>query len=409
MLSSAAPHGTLRALLRTEEAEGQVRSALADLPAVAIEVLRGSLREQLASLSAPPQPSLLLVDVDLGDPAQLLSLRKLVRNDAGWAPVIVTSPAAGMEELRQLMRLQIADYLPQPLARADIVSAIEAALRKLHTPSEHLHHHCKVISVVRRAGGMGATFLAIQTALELAGHRRNEAGRRVCLVDLDFQSADTATYLDIDPRLDIAEIARAPHRLDAHLLLSMVSHHPSGLDVVAPLPSLLELESIPPDAITRLLDSVCEQYDCVVIDLPLACTRWSIDVMTGSDAVLLVTRLAVAAVRQTRALLARLRADGVPPGALHVVVNCYRGGLFSPGVKLAAAEEALGAKADFVISDDPKLVSTALDHGQTLQESRPGSRIEKQIRGMVRRLLLRLEPAAPDAGPAKSFRPIRNR
>src|SRR6185369_1646812 len=120
-------------------------------------------------------------------------------------------------------------------------------------------HDCKVISVVRRAGGMGATFLAIQTALELASRRRKEAARRVCLVDLDFQAGDTATSLDIDPRLDIAAIARAPHRLDAQLLLSMVSHHPSGLDVVAPLPSLLELESIPPDAITRLLDSVCEQ------------------------------------------------------------------------------------------------------------------------------------------------------
>jgi pilus assembly protein CpaE len=405
MLRSAAPQGTLRALLRTQHAEDLVRSALADLPAIGIEILHGSLREQLPGLSARPQPSLLLVDVDLGDPAQLLSLRKLVRSDAGGIPVIVTSPGAGMEELRQLMRLQIADYLPQPLVQAEIVTAIEAALRKLNTPDEHLRHDCKVISVARLAGGMGATFLAIQTALELASRKRKEAGRRVCLVDLDFQSGDTATYLDIDPRLDIAEIARAPQRLDAHLLLSMVSHHSSGLDVLAPLPSLVELESIAPEAVGRLLDSVCEQYDCIVIDLPLACTRWSMDVMTGSDAVLLVTRLAVAAVRQTKALLTRLRSEGMPPEALSVVVNCYRGGLFSRGVKLASAEEALGVKANFVIADDPKLVSTALDHGQTLQESRPGSRIEKQIRDMVRRLLLRLEPEAPAAGSAKSHRP----
>jgi pilus assembly protein CpaE len=401
MLSSAAPRGILRALLRGEVAEGHVRSALADLPAVGLEVLHGSLREQGARLSLPPQPSLLLVDVDLGDPAQLLALRKLVHSDAGGAPVIVTSPHAGVEEMRQLMRLQIADYLPQPLVRADIVAAVEAALRKLHAPDEHQRHDCKVISVARRAGGMGATFLALQTALELTSHRRKEPGRRVCLVDLDFQSGDTATYLDVEARLDIAEIARDPHRLDAHLLLSMVSHHPSGLDVVAPPPSLVELETIAPEVVTRLLDSICEQYDYVVIDLPVACTRWSIDILTGSNAVLLVTRLSVAAVRQTKALMARLRSEGMAPEALSVVVNCYRGGLFSRGVKLAAAEEALGVKADFTIADDPKLVSAALDHGQTLQELHPGSRVEKQIREMVRRLVQRLapEPAASATKP----------
>jgi len=399
MLINAAPKGTLRALIRSDETEHHVRSALADLPSVGLEVLHGSLREQLAGLGALPPPDVLLVDVDLGDPGQLLSLRKLVRSDAGGVPVIVTSPAAGMEDLRQLMRLQIADYLPQPLVRADVVSAIEAALRKFQATDDHLHHECKVISLVRRAGGMGATFLAIQTAVELAGRRRKEGKPRVCLVDLDFQSGDTATYLDMDGRLDIAEIARAPHRLDAHLLLAMVSHHPSGLDLLAPPPSLIELEAIIPEAVTRLLDIVCEQYDYVVIDLPLACTRWSIDVMTGSDAVLLVTQLAVAAVRQTQALIERLRSQGMAPATLSVVVNRYQRSLWGRGVKLSAAEEALGRPVDFLIADNARLVSTALDHGHTLQEARPRSRIEKQVRGMVHRLVTRLEPESAAGAP----------
>ncbi|MFO1059994.1 MAG: AAA family ATPase [Dongiaceae bacterium] len=393
-LSSAPPQGVLLALLRTEQAEAQLRSALAELPTVSLQVLRGSLTERLPDLAAAPPTSVLLVDLDLADPSQLLALRKLVHAGASSAPVVVTAPSAGTEEFRQLMRLQIAEFLPQPMVRRDVVSAVEGGFRKLLLPREPAQQRCRVISVVRRAGGMGATFLAIQTAVELASRKRKEP-LRVCLVDLDFQAGDTATYLDVDPRLDIAEIARAPQRLDAQLLQSMISHHPSGIDLLAAPPSLVEIETVSAEAITRLLDSVCEQYDFVVIDLPPSCTRWSIDVLTGSDAVLLVTRLAVHAIRQTKAMLARLRAEGIPPQALSVVVNGYRRGLFSRGVKLAAAEEALGVKADFLVADDPKLVSTALDHGQTLQEVRPRSRIEKQIREMVVHLLMRI---APDTG-----------
>jgi pilus assembly protein CpaE len=404
VLSGAAARGTLRALLRTEEAEGHLRSALADLPAVQLEVLRGSLREQVAAITARPRPSLLLVDIDLADSAQLLALRKLVHSDAAGTPVIVTAPSAGTEELRQLMRLQIADYVPQPMVRTDVVAAVESALRKLQMPKEQLRHHCKVISVVRRAGGMGATFLAIQMALELAGVGRKQTTRRVCLVDLDFHSSDTATYLDVDARLDIAEIARAPQRLDAHLLQSMVTHHPSGVDLLAPPSGLVDLENITPEAVARLLDSVCEQYDFAIVDLPLASTRWSTDVMAGSDAVLVVTRLAVAAVRQAKALLGRLRAEGVPQEAISIVVNCHRRGLFSRGVKLATAEEAFGAKVDFTILEDRKLVPMALDHAQTLQEARPGSRIERQIRDMVRHLVMRLEPDLTVTGKAPSRR-----
>ena len=60
----------------------------------------------------------------------------------------------------------------------------------------------------------------------------------------------------------------------------------------------IELESVTPEAVTKLLDVVCEHYDYVVVDLPPAWTRWTIDVIGGSDVVLLVMQLSVAAVQQ---------------------------------------------------------------------------------------------------------------
>ena len=404
MIVNTVAMGQLRALLRSHEAENQLRAALGGLPSVALEVLQGALSDNLAQLVAAPRPGAVLLDLDLGDSAQLLVFRKLVGSELAGVPVIVTSPAAGVEELRQLMRLHIAEYLPQPMVSADVITAISHALRRSHATDAHGRHLCKVFSLVRRSGGMGGTFLAIQTALSLLGRNRKGSKAHVCLVDLNFQSAVSATYLDVDANLDLIEIARSPDRLDAHLLHAMVSHHRSGLDVIAPPPAPIELESVTPEAVTKLLDVVCEHYDYVVVDLPPAWTRWTIDVIGGSDVVLLVMQLSVAAVQQARALIEKLTAEGVAPETINLVVNRYRRKFWGSGVQLSSAQEALGRKVDFLIADDPDLVSKALDHGQTLSEIRPRSAIEKQVTNMVDHLVARLSPPAPAAGAGRADR-----
>lgn len=402
-LLAAVSAGAVRAIVRSVDLEQQLSAALNGQASISLDLARGSVVDTPAIIPGAARPGALVVDVDLADPSQLLALRKMVGSSAG-IPVIVTAASAGIEEMRQLMRLQIADFLPQPLVAADVLAAVNAALRKAQA-ADASRPQCRVISVVHRSGGMGATFIGMQVALELLGRGRKEARPRVCFVDLDLQSGDSATYLDVEPRLDIPEISRAPERLDLSLLQSMVSHHPSGLDILAPQPSLTELESVTSDGIAALLDLTCTQYEYVVVDMPQAWTRWSLPVIAGSDAVLLITQLSVAAVKQAKALLDKLAAEGVAGASINVVINRYRSGLFGRGVKRTTAERALGRSIDFLIADDPKLVSTALDHGQLLQQIKAGSSVEKEIRSMVGHLLLRLAPAgATTAKPGRRAR-----
>ena len=392
MMVNAAPASDVRAFIRSIEVENQLRSALGKLPSVGLQVLRGTLADNLPQLAAAPRPGALLIDIDLADSAQLLLFRRLVGGELAGVPVIVTSPSAGVDELRQLMRLNISEYLPQPLVATDVIAAVSSALREAKGAEGHARSLCKVFSLVRRSGGMGGTFLAIQTALALLRRPSRTEKPRVCLVDLDFQAAVSAIYLDVEANLDLVQIARAPERLDSHLLQAMISHHPSGLDVLAPPLTPIELESVTPEAVTKLLDVVCEQYDYIVVDLPPAWTRWTINVISGSDVVLLVTQLSVAAIKQARALVEKLVAEGFAQANINIVVNRYRRKFWGSGVKLASAEEALGRKFDFLIPDDPELVSMALDHGQTLTEVKPGSAIEKQVKIMVDHLVARMLP-----------------
>src|SRR5438477_202422 len=118
--------------------------------------------------------------------------------------------------------------------------------------------------------GADVTTLALQSAMLLLNS--GPGGRSsTCLVDLDFQHGACADYLDLEPRLNLSEIEPRPERLDRQLMEVMLSHHPSGLAVIAAPNRPAEMRSFDPDVVTRLLDMVSTQFDYVVFDMPRTC------------------------------------------------------------------------------------------------------------------------------------------
>src|SRR5207249_3796469 len=87
-----------------------------------------------------------------------------------------------------------------------------------------------VIAFVPSAGGVGNATIAIEVGIKLKSTKATRQ-RRVCLIDLDFQTSHVCQYLDVEPRLRIHEIESNPERLDDHLFDIFKSQHSSGLDV----------------------------------------------------------------------------------------------------------------------------------------------------------------------------------
>ena len=77
-------------------------------------------------------------------------------------------------------------------------------------------------------------------------------------------------YLDIAPKFQFEEIVAAPDRLDDHLLSAFISHHPSGLDVLAASRSRFHARDLGVEALSALFDRMAQRYSTIVIDLPLS-------------------------------------------------------------------------------------------------------------------------------------------
>jgi pilus assembly protein CpaE len=204
-----------------------------------------------------------------------------------------------------------------------------------------------------------------------------------CLVDLDFQHGSCADYLDIEPRLNIGEIEPRPERLDRQLLEIMLSHHPSGLAVIAAPNWPAEMRSFDPDVVTRLLDLVSSHFDYVVFDMPRTWFSWTDSVLLGSNKLFIVSETTVPGLRHAKKLVEAIRerlGDGPKP---QVIINRFVQKMFSSGLRRSDIEQAIGDAFLTCVPNDYALVREAIDRGVPLEDVRKGNRITQQLKQLV--------------------------
>ena len=177
-----------------------------------------------------------------------------------------------------------------------------------------------VVSFTPSAGGVGNSTLAIETAIHLV-RAKSTKGARVALVDLDFQSSHVCDYLDIAPKFQFEEIVAAPDRLDDHLLSAFISHHPSGLDVLAASRSRFHARDLSVEALSALFDRMAQRYSTIVIDLPLSVHSWTLPLLAASKGILVTGLNTIPGLRQIEETMRALREEATITADVRAVVN----------------------------------------------------------------------------------------
>jgi len=261
----------------------------------------------------------------------------------------------------------------------------------------------QIYTFLPAVGGAGVTTLAIQTAMLLL-NSGTRGPASTCLVDLNFQHGACADYLDLEPRLNLGEIEPRPERLDRQLLEVMLSHHPSGLAVIAAPNRPAEMRSFDPDVVTRLLDLVSSHFDYVVFDMPRTWFSWTDSVLLGSNKVFIVSEMTVPGLRHAKQLVEAVRerlGDGTTP---QVIINRFEQRLFSSGLRRADIEQVLGESFAACIPNHYNLVREAIDRGVPLDEIKPGNKITLQIKKLILPPPIGKAAAPQAAGTAKKLK-----
>jgi pilus assembly protein CpaE len=373
---------TVTGIVRSEQNLHAISAALKGLEGVVCRSRMGDARDLLADSTELGDLVIIEANPDAADDRAVL---EAMVSRMGAKRVIVIAQHASLEGMRGLMRLGIADLLPQPLSQAELVDTVRAALggSEAETPRPN-RPRGRVVSVMKSGGGSGATTIAVHLAAMLA--RTKGMNGRVALCDLDLQFGSVATYLDISARTTLGDLLEAQGRLDESLLSGIMTQHASGVQVLAAPETMLPFDALTPELALRILETAAGAFDRVVLDLPLPWTGWTHAVLGASDAILLVMQLSVPGVRQARRQLQTLHEEGLDGIPVIPVANRIDPPLFGRHPGLRDAEQALDRKLEHWVPNDWKAVSKAVARGVTLLEAGEGKRVCRHIGQIVQDL-----------------------
>jgi pilus assembly protein CpaE len=234
-----------------------------------------------------------------------------------------------------------------------------------------------VISFTPSAGGVGNSTLAIETAIHLVKDKSTKRAN-VALVDLDFQSSHVCDYLDIAPKFQFEEIVAAPDRLDDHLLSAFISHHSSGLDVLAASRSRFHARDLSVEALSALFDRMAQRYAAIIIDLPLSVHSWTLPLLAASRGILVTGLNTIPGLRQIEETLRALRTEASVTAELRAVVNRCEFGLFGRVARADHVTRILGEEKRLLVRDTPAAIE-CVNVGTPIILAHPSDKSVKDI------------------------------
>ena len=290
--------------------------------------------------------------------------------------VFAVSESTDGRLILKTMRMGVKEFLPKPIE----TKALEEAIERFAVDRADAARQGILVTVVGTSGGVGATMISTNLAVELA----TIAQGQVTAVDLDYRYGQVATLLDVDPRYSLADLCASPEALDPQVIGRALTRHDTGLQVLGRPNHLAEADSITAAACMGVVSNLTQFNDYVVSDGP---TRFDVggqSVLALSDVTLLVVQQLVPCVRNARRILENMRDTGHNLERARLI--CNRVGRGSGHLSVNDVSEALGLELFASIPDDWETASGAINLGEPFLTYSPKSKLRVAIQEIAERL-----------------------
>lgn len=319
------------------------------------------------------QAGVLVLEVSADEPASLERI-ELVRRQHPELPVIAALAATSVSLSRTLLRQGVDDIASLPIDCPTLAMQLAELGDGEFEPRKA--RQAKLVMVAGSTGGCGATTVLTHLAAAMAGHG-NET-RDVCVIDLDLQAGEVAYYAGQEPRVTISTLLEAGDRLDAALMRGALTDSQHGYSIIAAPDAITALEDVDQDRLNELLRIARSMFDVVLLDSPNDWSNWSLSLALAADAVVLVTELSVAGLRQAKRRIDLFASIGVDRGRVRVIANRVGHSLFKP-IGLKEAQSVLGCPIVLAISDEAERMVEAQNEGRLITDLHRHSRFASDI------------------------------
>ncbi|MBK5306381.1 MAG: AAA family ATPase [Frankiaceae bacterium] len=325
-------------------------------------------------------------DVPLAEALDVASGQRVARPDLGVV-LMRTKPDAGL--LKTAMRAGVREVV----GADDDAGLLEACQRSLELTAQLSVASApaaspaplvpavpvagQVVTVFAAKGGCGKTTVATNLAVSVA-----EAGRSVCLIDLDLAFGDVAIALQLDPKRTLSDAVAMAGHVDETGIRSLITPYRPHLDALLAPVEPGAAEAIPASLVGELLAVLRTMYDVVVVDTPPAFTDHVLAAFDASDRFVLVASLDVPALKNLKLTLEMLDLLNFDPARREIVLNRSDSKV---GLTLGEVQDALGAKVSVQIPSS-RAVPSAINRGVPIVLDAPGHAVSAAIRSLAARI-----------------------
>ncbi|MFJ1654966.1 CpaE family protein [Streptomyces sp. NPDC088337] len=256
---------------------------------------------RLAAESVDELPEIVVVHERIGPVPALELIREVALRFPAVGVILVTSDASpGL--FSAAMDSGARGLVALPLSYEELVSRVQAVAQWSVGVRRHLGHGGevftgaggRVVTVSGAKGGVGATLTAIQLALAAQA-----SGRATALVDMDLQSGDVASFLDVQFRRSVVDLA-AITDISPRVLADAIFRHDSGLALLLAPGEGERGEEVTDRAARQIVSALRSRYEIVVLDCGAQMSGASAAAVEMADTALLLTTPDVVAVRAAK-------------------------------------------------------------------------------------------------------------
>ncbi|MFZ0627480.1 MAG: AAA family ATPase [Acidimicrobiia bacterium] len=339
---------------------------------------------------------MLLLGPSFSSDESMEQIRSLHNQDPAVVLMLVAETVTA-DVLRGAMRVGVSDVIESPLDEPKIEAAIEQfghdvlKRRSSARPVEPVKsERGRIITVTSAKGGSGKTVTATNVALLL----NRIPDKKVVLVDADLQFGDVCLLLQLEPRFTMVNAAHELHQLDAEMLDSLLTEHPSGLKVLAAPLEPAFADDITTAGLMQMLDILQETYDYVVVDTASMLDELILSLIEKADQVLMVVDMDLPSVKNAKLALETLRLLKFSTANVKLVMNRSNSRARLDNKEI---EGALKMEISAAVPSDAA-VPNSVNEGRPIVETDPKGKVAKGFEGVAELIAGKIPEANTKSG-----------
>jgi pilus assembly protein CpaE len=323
------------------------------------KVFDGGVSEATNFLKTTMYSKIIVVDASKSS-LMISDVEKLMHVCSPDATVIIIGQANEISLFRDLIKLNVSDYIIKPLNFDILMRTIVDALKR----EPYQKRVGKVVSFLGVKGGVGTTMLTTNCAHVMANVRQ----RKVALVDGDIFFGHVPLMFDLRLSHALSDALENPERIDDIFLDQAMAAYGNHLRILSseePLHGDPVINDEQQEQNFRsLIHTLKTKFHYVMIDLSRHTLRLWKNIMLESNMMFLVTDLSTPGLRD----LVRIKSvltDEAPTLRFFIIVNHIRQ---RESLPLHKFEKYLGASVDLVIPYFPQ-AEKSINFGVPLSSS----------------------------------------